>query len=88
MSGDNHLLNTSYKRSPTHKDLPYVFEICLVVKRRLKTLMKTHYAHGSFGHGKCTELLKKMGEKVLHYQTSYPTNKGYQSIVEEFNAVL
>jgi hypothetical protein len=52
-------------------------------KHRLKTLMKSHYADGSFGHGKCVELI----EPLKGYLGGIAHSQNIPGIMTEFEAI-
>ena len=77
-------VNTSYKiQNPriACASSAYQVEKCFVIKRRLKTLMKTHYADGSFGHAKCIKLLENLKVYLVGYERAIP------GIMAEFEAI-
>jgi hypothetical protein len=77
-------VNTSYKiQNPriACASTAYQVEMCFVIKRRLKTLMKTHYADGSFGHGKCAELIETLKGCMGGIERAIP------GIMAEFDAI-
>jgi hypothetical protein len=79
-----HNVNTSYKiQNPriACASSAHQVEMCFVIKRRLKTLMKTHYADGSFGHEKCIKLLETLKGTLLGFVRAIP------GIMAEFEAI-
>jgi hypothetical protein len=74
--------NTSYKYPPGHLGW-HQARFCFVIKRRLKTLMKSQYADGSFGHGKCVELI----ETLKRYLGGIAHSQNIPGIMAEFEAI-
>lgn len=77
-------VNTSYKiQNPriACASSAYQVEMCFVIKRRLTTLMKTHYADGSFGHAKCIKLLETLKGCLGGIERAIP------GIMAEFEAI-